>query len=748
MDQIEHLPSSRSATGHAALEPAPDDWVFALDIGTRTIIGVVGVQRGSNVEVLGAHVVEHEERAMMDGQIHDIAKVAQAALAVRDALSRQVGRRLEKVAIAAAGRVLRTCQVQVEREIDPLLEIDAQLVGALEMEGIRRAQDLLSEQSQDTERSPFHCVGYSVVHYLLDDMPITNLLGHKGRSIGLDVLATFLPQVVVDSLHTVMERVGLQVTNMTLEPIAALNVAIPRDLRMLNLALVDVGAGTSDIAVTKGGTVVAYAMVPSAGDEISECIAQHYLVDFKTAESVKLAVSAGQEDIRFLDILDNEVHVERSAVLSVIAPAVELLATTLSERMTESNAGRSPNAVFLVGGGSQTPGLAQRLAELLGLPQERVAVRNRSIAKNITYEGSLLQGPECITPFGILVTAFAQAGRDFFHVFVEDRRIRLYNARRMTISDALLLAGYVPDQLIGKSGKSMTITVNGEEKVLRGGFGKPAVIELNGFAAGLTATVSPGDHIHVVEAERGPDATALAGDQLLSVQPVVLVLAGTRYPIPLRLLCNGREITPEATLRNEDTVTVQSVESVAELAGMFELPLPLFRFFVGGVPVDETFVPQLGDEVVCLPVEPKGKVSERTPNTLEKDSSAHTPDTLEKDSSVHAPDTLEKDSQAQAFPGALPEAPIPALDVPNGVHQTSVADAAPRLEDGFYVTVDGAEVFLPKSSGEHMLIDIFAHIDFDLNHPKGTVLLRLNGREAGYTDVIKPADKIEIIWQE
>jgi sugar (pentulose or hexulose) kinase len=60
--------------------------------------------------------------------------------------------------------------------------------------------------------------------------------------------------------------------------------------------------------------------------------------------------------------------------------------------MTESNGGRSPNAVFLVGGGSQTPLLSTLLAEKLGLPRERVAVRNRSIAKTISYDGPLLQG--------------------------------------------------------------------------------------------------------------------------------------------------------------------------------------------------------------------------------------------------------------------------------------------------------------------------------------------------------------------
>src|SRR5690606_22252797 len=97
-------------------------------------------------------------------------------------------------------------------------------------------------------------------------------------------IATFLPEMVVESLYTVMERAGIEVTYLTLEPIAALNVAIPSELRLLNLALADIGAGTSDIAVTKSGTVIAYDMVPIAGDEVTEAIAHNFLVDFNTAE--------------------------------------------------------------------------------------------------------------------------------------------------------------------------------------------------------------------------------------------------------------------------------------------------------------------------------------------------------------------------------------------------------------------------------------------------------------------------------
>lgn len=58
-------------------------------------------------------------------------------------------------------------------------------------------------------------------------------------------------------------------------------------MRRLNVALVDIGAGTSDIAITDQSTVIAYGMVPTAGDEITEALSDYYLLDFPVAETVK-----------------------------------------------------------------------------------------------------------------------------------------------------------------------------------------------------------------------------------------------------------------------------------------------------------------------------------------------------------------------------------------------------------------------------------------------------------------------------
>ena len=108
---------------------------------------------------------------------------------------------------------------------------------------------------------------------MLDDEVIGNLIDQQGDDAAVEIIATFLPRVVVDSLIKALHRADLELEALTLEPIAAIDVLVPPSMRRLNVALVDVGAGTSDIAITDSGTVIAYGMVSAAGDEVTEALA-------------------------------------------------------------------------------------------------------------------------------------------------------------------------------------------------------------------------------------------------------------------------------------------------------------------------------------------------------------------------------------------------------------------------------------------------------------------------------------------
>ena len=96
----------------------PGALVFGLDIGTRSVVGTVGYRKGDMFYVIAQAVKEHETRAMLDGQIHDIGKVATTIKEVKEILESKTERKLNEVCIAAAGRVLRTENTSVEIEFD------------------------------------------------------------------------------------------------------------------------------------------------------------------------------------------------------------------------------------------------------------------------------------------------------------------------------------------------------------------------------------------------------------------------------------------------------------------------------------------------------------------------------------------------------------------------------------------------------------------------------------------------------
>ena len=302
--------------------------IYALDIGTRSVVGVVGRPVGDRLKVLDVEMAEHSKRAMMDGQIDDIRQVGALAKAVTERLESRLGIKLERVCVAAAGRALRTQKGSFTLELPEEQSIDAEQISQLEAGAVAAAEEAL--QSDGGDRRQMFLVGYTVAQYRLDNYPMVNLQYHTGRKAEADVVATFLPGEVVESLYAAMRTAGLQVASMTLEPIAAMNAAIPAELRLLNLALVDIGAGTTDIALCRDGSVVGYTMATVAGDEITEAIMRTFLVDFRTAEQVKRAMGESDELIRVRNILGQEERIAVNEVAQTIQAPMDKLADAIA----------------------------------------------------------------------------------------------------------------------------------------------------------------------------------------------------------------------------------------------------------------------------------------------------------------------------------------------------------------------------------------------------------------------------------
>lgn len=478
--------------------------VFALDIGTRSVIGVLGRAESGRFHVLGLEKEEHAHRAMMDGQIEDIGQVAAAARVVMQRLEERSKLRLKRVCVAAAGRALKSERATFALDFQTPKKIDEEMVAQLEAGSVSMAEQAISELP-DQPYNGLYMVGYTVSQYRLNGYPMSTLIGHSGKRIEADVVATFLPREVVESLYSVVAQLELEVSSLTLEPIAALNAAIPAELRLLNLVLVDIGAGTSDIAVCRDGSVVGYTMATVAGDEVTEVFMRGLLVDFKTGEQLKSCLMT-DGPAHYTDILGIP-HETTTEELRVLAePAAQTLAKEIGARILELNGGM-PSAVFLAGGGSKLYGLQKCVAEALSMDTARVAIAGTYFEKSAFSSDCSFSDPEYATPLGIAISASLGLIHDSYIILLNSEPAKLFRSGSLMLRDILLMNGYTYGDMIGRTGANLTVTLNGERLFLRGEPAVAPVILLNGKEALLSSVVHAGDSIQFTPAQDGADAS-------------------------------------------------------------------------------------------------------------------------------------------------------------------------------------------------------------------------------------------------
>ncbi len=534
--------------------------LFALDIGTRSVIGIVAEKDEEGVlHVLATTRQEHKTRAMLDGQIHDVYQVASVIRQVKKDLEEQVGP-ISAAAVAAAGRALYTMTADAEEEIEGIITEDQQR--SLNFAGVQAAQNKLADTHTIEDPTLYYCVGYSTIGYELDDLPLKSLIGQKGKKAKVTVIATFLPRQVIDSMQTALQESMLDMQALTLEPIAAINVLIPMSMRHLNLVLVDIGAGTSDIAITRNGAVVAYGMVPLAGDEITEAISNKFLLDFNVAETVKRKASSGQ-GANFRDILGNSHALKAEAIIEPILPDVQKFAHSLAMEILRLNGDEAPQAVMLVGGGSLTPMLQQFVARELSIPDNRVAVRKPDAVEGIVDQPEELLRPDAVTPLGILKVASINK-LHFLSVFVNDAPYSLFHFRDLTVSDALLSAGIQLRKFDGHPGLGIMATVNGEKKTFPGTMGTPAKITMDGKTVGLNSLIYDNCYISVMAGKDGREPEIRLREVVNEMPGYRIFINDQERQIQPRLTVNGRPADMEALLRDGDVIESSISRTVGE----------------------------------------------------------------------------------------------------------------------------------------------------------------------------------------
>ena len=737
--------------------------VFGLDIGTRNVVGTVGYQTDDKGFVVTAQYVrEHETRAMLDGQIHDIGRVAKTIKEVKDELEKQTGQPLEEVCIAAAGRVLKTVTTHVEYEYAQESVVTGEDVHTLNLLGIEKAQEALKEVNDTSYK--FYCVGYSTVKFFLNDEVFISLEGHKANKIGEDIIVTFLPEDVVDGLYAAVGQAGLSVANMTLEPIAAINVAIPENYRMLNIALVDVGAGTSDISITRDGSIIAYGMIPHAGDEMTEVIVQHFLVDFNMAESIKLQ-STTSDTVTYKDIMSIEHTIPAQDVWDVAAPVVDNIAQEVSAKIRELNGDKTVSACFVVGGGGKIHGFTEKLAEDLDLPEERVALRGEEVLGDVTFEQEdIKKDPLLVTPIGICLNYYDQRN-NFIMVRFNGERIKLYDNNRLTIVDAALQAGFPNNELFPKRGTPINFTVNGVARLVRGEAGEGAVVTMNGKPASINTPLEPNSEI-IIEPSTAGEAAEYKISQLdeYNHSVITFIINGRKVSCPRFVQVNGRLEPEDYSIRENDVIETRNYYTVRQIAQFMDLVIDTDQMiFVNNEEADL-------DTLVYENFSVEWKTDEYGVARIDNNNYNDTQESDSDDASVLAEqdanstksdntvtrtseqmmnqvlDELHDEFAKEAEASAVPENELPKNDIQEEIHEEIHEEDS--SENTVTVIVNGEPVEL-SGKDTYIFVDIFTHISFDLQAGKGRAIATvINGRDAQFSEELHEGDQIELYWKE
>lgn len=684
----------------------PEPLVFGLDIGTRSIIGTVGYKEQNKFNVIAMAVKYHETRSMIDGQIHDINKVSEDIVYVKNELEKQLnGRKLTDVCIAAAGRVLRTAVGHGEYEFSENTLINQEYIHSIDLIGVEKAHSMIMEELyEDNETTKYYCVGYTVIKYYLNDYEILNLEGHKGTKIGADVLATFLPEEVVSSLYSAVEQAGLYVTNLTLEPIAAINVAIPEQFRLLNIALVDVGAGTSDICITRDGSIIGYGMIPSAGDELTEALVKKYLIDFETAEKLK-TVSPKRKTVTYKDIMGISHKITPDEIYTTLDSIKTEITDKIAEKIIELNGGNSVSAAFIVGGGGKLTGFTDLLAKALKLPDERVALRGQEVMNDINFMvENIKKDPLYVTPVGICLNYFDQKN-NFIFVTVNGNRIKLYNNDKLTIFDAAVQYGLPNESIFPKRGADLTFKINGKTRIVRGYDGEAAVIIQNGRTVGMNSLIEANDRIEIKESTYGKPAEIELKSLPEYSGELEFIVNDNKIVCPKFAMVNGKPETQYYKICDGDDIEMQSYYTLEQLLTYMDVK-PEGSIMINNrkaVPDDkiyENFIISWSDDITFddLPA-----------------------------------DALKADTKLGY--GGETEADI-------------IKDEAPAREVDIHIVVNNTNVTLSGKSA-YRFVDIFDFYSFDLTTIRGKKLItNIDGHHAEYIEPVYEGSVVDLYWEK
>ncbi len=274
--------------------PPPDDVILSLDIGTEFIKAVIARQlKDNSLEIIGVGRAHQDPSNMHAGAIADIgAVVATCEKALSDA-EKQAGVTCKLVSVGIAGELIKgnTTSVHYRRKNGnrPLSEQEMSLI-------IKRVQDRAGELAKkevaiETNNPDIEVrlINSAIVSLTIDGYKVSNPIGFKGSDLQIQFYTAFAPLVHISAIEKVCAELSLDLLSVAVEPFAVCRACLGDDPDSnLSAIVMDIGGGTTDIAVVDDGGVDGTKMFGIGGRSFTHQIAESIGVDYDTAEFFKL----------------------------------------------------------------------------------------------------------------------------------------------------------------------------------------------------------------------------------------------------------------------------------------------------------------------------------------------------------------------------------------------------------------------------------------------------------------------------
>lgn len=373
----------------------------ALDIGTEFAKALVfDIDDAGHGTVRGVGRKRQGLSHMQSGTVADIgAVVDNCAVALQEA-EEMAGFRPTQVVIGIAGELVKgfTTTITQERKRPDVAITDAELVKLVD--GVQREAMTEAERSITWETGlpqvDVRLVHAAVVGASIDGYALSNPVGFQGRHVKIAIFNAFAPLVHLGALQSVASQLDLELLEVVAEPYAVARVLGDEQVRQAGALFVDVGGGTTDVALVRSGGIEGTRMFALGGRAFTKSLADRLDLPFPRAESLKVDYARGLEVDR------------KSEVARIVGEDVEIWAAGVELVLEELAAGeRLPGRVYLCGGGSRLPEIRAALAAerfWKRLPFSRppeVAVMAPEMVEALTDATDLLVDQQDVTPLGL-----------------------------------------------------------------------------------------------------------------------------------------------------------------------------------------------------------------------------------------------------------------------------------------------------------------------------------------------------------